>query len=110
MPRPSPATPGRGGHVGEPAAAVVAVEDVGLAVERRRGAPYSALAGRGVAVEGGLGGVEVEVVGDEEVEVAVAVVVDEGRARGSRAGSRRPASAVTSVNRPRSFRQSVFGP
>ena len=43
---------------------------------------------------------EVEVVGDEEIEVAVAVVVDERGARAPQRVARRPPACVTSVKVP----------
>ncbi len=100
--------PGGWGDVGEPPAALVPVEDVGLAVELAR-RPVIGRPGLRVAVERGLGGVETEIVGDEEVEVAVAIIVEERRAEAPEP----PADArlaVTSTNLPPSFRQSVFGP
>ena len=89
--------------VGEGTVAVVAVEDVFAALQARRAAgDLDAFVG----AAGGLGergrlDVEVDVVGDEEVEVAVAVVVEEGAA-GVPSGSDwvRPALAVTSVKVP----------
>ncbi len=70
------------GDVGEGAVAVVVVEDVLAAVEAGRAAgdlhAFVGAAG-GFGQRGGLD-VEVDVVGDEEIEVAVLVVVEEGAA------------------------------
>ena len=68
--------------VGEGAVAVVVVEDVLAAGKAGRAAgDEHALVGAGAVFGEGRGlEVEVDVVGDEEVEVAVAVVVDEGAA------------------------------
>ncbi len=75
--------PARFGHVGEAAVAVVAVEPVG---HRAVGARAAVIArADGVVAQLVAGEREVEVVGDEEIEVAVAVVVDE---RGARAPER----------------------
>ena len=90
--------------VGEGAVAVVAVEDVFAAFEAGRAAGdlhALVLAAGGFRDGGGLD-VEVDVVGDEEVEMAVAVVVEEGAAgvpASLRSGAR-PALAVTSVKVP----------
>ena len=68
--------------VGEGAVAVVVVEDVLAAFEAGRSAgDLDALVGaaRGFRQRGGLD-VEVDVVGDEEIEVAVLVVVEKGAA------------------------------
>ena len=87
----------------ECAVAVVVVEDVFAAVEAGRAASHgdalvSAVgffrSGRGLEVE-------VDVIADEEIEMAVLVVVEEGAAGvPAEAVLERPASLVTSVNVP----------
>ena len=70
-------------HVGEGAVAVVVVEDVGVAVEtgRSAGDHHAFVETRaGLRHRRGLQ-VHVDVVGDEEIELAVAIVIDEGAAR-----------------------------
>ena len=69
---------GRLGHVGEPAVALVAVQPIG---HRTVGARAAVVARADRVVAQLVGGDrEVDVVGDEEIELAVAVVVDEGGA------------------------------
>ena len=99
----------------EGAVALVAVEHVGAAGQpgrtaRDRDALVAAEARIG---RGRLGEIEVDVVGDEQIEPSVAVVVEEGGARCPSACrvAARPARAVTSVKVPSpSLRNSRFWP
>ena len=72
-------------HVGERAVAVVAVERVAVAGQSARAALHGdalELAGLVLAELRQVVEVEVDVVGDEQIEIAVVVVVDERRAGG----------------------------
>ena len=112
---PEPVGPGRFpdagllGDIGERAVAVVVKQDVLAALQPGRPAGHHQSLVQAVAgfrQRRGLG-VEVDVVGDEQVEVAVAIVVDK-RAAGVPAvqalpwsrGLATPALAATSVNLP----------
>src|SRR5262249_38801171 len=71
------------GNVRERTGAVVAVEDVGVAGEAARGAPDGDAFpfGEGGAVGvGSFGEIELDVVADEEIKMAITVVIEEGAA------------------------------
>ena len=96
---------GCGGDIGESAVAVVVIERVAPVAQAARPAVHGnteVVAGTGLVRARNRLHVEQEVVGDEQIEAAVAVVVHE-RAAGAEARLRRsssPASRVTSVNVP----------
>ena len=84
--------------VDEAAVAVVAEQPVGDRPVRARPAVVARADRIGALLVGGDR--EVDVVGDEEIEIAVAVVVDERRARAPQRVADTPAWFVASVNVP----------